>query len=456
MSKSLSKAKKYSRRNRSFSTAQPAQFLPAEQPSLFGDPGNHPRIIPRPEHCISRRDIDREALKVLYRLKDNGYIAYLVGGSVRDLLLGRRPKDFDVGTNAKPEDLKRLFRHSRIIGRRFRLVHVYSRSGKTIEVSTFRCRSDHDNSEYASERVRHIHGFGSPQEDAFRRDLTINGLFYNIADFSIIDYVGGMADLKQGIVRFIGNDPEHRCLKDPVRMMRAIRHAARTGFTIETNTWQSMLRHSDRIRLCAISRVRDEWLKDLRSGYSRPWAELMLKCGLFTSVFSGYISAFESKDDWLVQKLLFGLLGHLDLMVNDGIEVSEAFMLALFAYPGLCVTPDWKALKVDRLKWPTQEVKSLLGKVFTPHDFRRCARDAAAQILASQWNISICLAKSNWPKRVWNKATFRESIMFYDLVHEVLGQPVVGPDPHLRLGSKPLRKSSRRKRRSHIPNHSIS
>jgi poly(A) polymerase len=447
MSKSLSKPNKYSRRKRTFASAQPVRFLPAEQPSLFRDPGNHPRIIPRPEHCISRKDIDREALKVLYRLKDNGYTAYLVGGSVRDLLLGRRPKDFDVGTNARPEELKRLFRHSRIIGRRFRLVHVYSRSGNIIEVSTFRCRSDHDNGKYESEGVRHIHGFGSPQEDAFRRDLTINGLFYNIADFSIIDYVGGMTDLKQGIVRFIGNDPEHRCLKDPVRMMRAARHAARTGFTIEANTWQSMLRHSDRIRLCAISRVRDEWLKDLRSGYSRPWAELMLKCGLFASVFSGYISAFESKDNWLVQKLLFGLLGHLDRMVNSGVEVSEAFMLALFAYPGLSITPDWKVLKVDRLKWPTQEVKSLLGRVLTPHDFRRSVRDVAAQILASQWNIPVCLAKGNWPKRVWNKPTFRESIMFYDLVHEVLGQPVLGSDPHLRSGTKTLKKSGRRNRR---------
>ncbi|MBW1670013.1 MAG: poly(A) polymerase [Deltaproteobacteria bacterium] len=461
MSKSSLKANKYSRRKRfckkrSLASAQPAKFLPAEQPSLFADPGNHPRIIPRPEHCVSRKDIDREALKVLYCLKDNGYIAYLVGGSVRDLLLGRRPKDFDVGTNARPEDLKKLFRHSRIIGRRFRLVHVYFRGGQIIEVSTFRCRSYHDDLKSAGEGIGDIHIFGSPQEDAFRRDLTINGLFYNIADFSIIDYVGGMADLKQGNVRFIGNDPEHRCLKDPVRMLRAVRHAARTGFTIETNTWESLLRHSDRIRLCAISRVRDEWLKDLRSGYSRPWAEFMIKAGLFASVFSGYVSAFESKDKGLVRKLLFGLLGHLDRMVNDGIEVSEALMLALFAYPRLCVTPEWKALKVDRLKWPTHEVRSLLGEVLTPYDFRRSVRDVAAQILASQWNISICLAKGKWPKRVWNKATFRESIMFYDLVQEALGQPVVGPDPHLRPRPKPLKKFRTRKRRSPATSRLIS
>jgi poly(A) polymerase len=454
MSKPSSKANKNNRRKRfhkkrRFVSAQPAQRLPAEQPDLFEDIGNHPKIIPRPEHCVSRKDIDREALKVLYCLKDNGYIAYLVGGSVRDLLLGSRPKDFDIGTNARPEELKKLFRHSRIIGRRFRLVHVYFRGGKIIEVSTFRCRSDHDDRKSASEGIGNTHIFGSPQEDAFRRDLTINGLFYNIADFSIIDYVGGMADLKQGIIRFIGNDPEHRCLKDPVRMMRAVRHAARTDFTIETNTWESLLRHSDRIRLCAISRVRDEWLKDLRSGYSRPWAELMLKSGLFASVFSGYVSALESKDNSLVRKLIFGLLGHLDRMINDGIEVNEALMLALFAYPRLCVTPEWKALKVEcLLKWPTHEVRSMLCEILYPYDFRRFVRDMAAQILASQRNISICLAKGKWPKRVWNKATFRESIMFYDLVQEVLEQPVIGPDPHLRTGPKPLKKSRRRKRRS--------
>jgi poly(A) polymerase len=453
MSKPSSKANIFSRRKRFHKkrptlSEHPAQRFPAEQPDLFGVSGHHPRIILRLEHCISRKDIDREALKVLYCLKDNGYIAYLVGGSVRDLLLGRRPKDFDIGTNARPEELRKLFRHSRIIGRRFKLVHVYFRGGKIIEVSTFRCRSEHDDREASSEGIEYANIFGSPREDAFRRDLTINGLFYNIADFSIIDYVGGMADLKQGVIRVIGDDPEHRCLKDPVRMMRVVRHAARTGFTIETNTWESLLRHSDKIRLCAISRVRDEWLKDLRSGYSRPWAELMLKSGLFASVFSGYVSALESEDKGLARKLLFGLLGHLDRMVNGGIEVSEALMLALFAYPRLCVTPEWKALKVDRLKWPTHEVRSMLCEVLSPYDFRRSVRDMAAQILASQWNIPTCLSRGKWPKRVWNKATFRESIMFYDLVQEVLEQPVIGPDPHLRPGPKPLKKSRRRRRRS--------
>jgi len=176
-------------KGRTKTSSESETSLSVEEPFLFEDLGFRPRIIPRAEHCISRKDIDREALKVLYRLKDSGYIAYLVGGGVRDLLLGRRPKDFDVGTNARPEEVRRLFHRSRIIGRRFRLVHVYFRGGKIIEVSTFRRQSTCDDSEAMRQGIENAHIFGLPQEDAFRRDLTINGLFYNIADFSIIDYV---------------------------------------------------------------------------------------------------------------------------------------------------------------------------------------------------------------------------------------------------------------------------
>jgi poly(A) polymerase len=248
-----------------------------------------------------------------------------------------------------------------------------------------------------------------------------------------------MSDLKQGIIRAIGDDPEHRFLKDPVRMMRCVRHAARTGFIIETNTWKSLLKHKDKIHLCAISRVRDEWLKDLRSGYSKPWAELMIESDLLGTVFSSYASVLENnKHKDLVRRLLLGLLEQLDRIVKNDIEVSEAFILALFAYPRLRVTPKWKTLEVKYLKWPIQEVRSLLDKVLFPYDFRRSVKDKAAQILSSQWNISICLSRGNWPKRVWSKATFRESIMLYDLVQKVLGQPVIGLDSRLLLGSQSL------------------
>jgi hypothetical protein len=203
-----------------------------------------PRIIPREEHPISRRDIDPDALKVLYRLRQFTYTAYLVGGSVRDLLLGRRPKDFDIGTSAHPYQIKKLFRNCWIIGRRFRLAHV--RFGQNvIEVATFRRQVEPgeeivqdgvpapDPSTPEGEHLIHRDNtFGTPEEDAFRRDFTINALFYDIANFSVIDYVGGLDDLRAGVVRSIG-DPHVRLREDPVRMIRAIALAARLDFTID-------------------------------------------------------------------------------------------------------------------------------------------------------------------------------------------------------------------------------
>ena len=197
-----------------------------------------PRVIPRAEHPISRRDIDPDALKVLYRLRQFNHVAYLVGGSVRDLLLGRRPKDFDIGTSAHPYQVKKLFRNCWIIGRRFRLAHVKFGT-KVIEVATFRRQVQPgeeivqdgvpvpDPATHAGEHLLHRDNtFGTPEEDAFRRDFTINALVYDIATFSIIDYVNGLEDLQAGIVRSIG-DPEVRFVEDPVRMLRAVALAAR-------------------------------------------------------------------------------------------------------------------------------------------------------------------------------------------------------------------------------------
>ena len=167
-------------------------------------PVPQPLIIPRPEHTVSRRDIELEALKVLYRLLHAGYTAYLVGGGVRDLLLGKKPKDFDVVTDARPGELRKLFRNSRIIGKRFRLVQVFFRGGHIVEVSTFRRRSEFDEVQDQDAPPAKDNTFGTPAEDAQRRDLTINALFYNIGDFSLVDFVGGMEDLKAGRIRVIG------------------------------------------------------------------------------------------------------------------------------------------------------------------------------------------------------------------------------------------------------------
>ena len=235
-----------------------------------------PVIVPREQHSISRKQIDPDALKVLYRLHQNDYVAYLVGGSVRDLLLGRRPKDFDIGTSAHPYQVKRLFKNCWIIGRRFRLAHV--RYGpKAIEVATFRrllsaeelaAADEPEASESPESPDRLIHRdntFGTPEEDAFRRDFTINALFYDIGTFSIIDYTGGLRDLHEGVVRSIG-DPIERFQEDPVRMLRAVAMAARLGFRIDEPIDNAIAAHRHDIARSAPARLMEEVYKLLRSG----------------------------------------------------------------------------------------------------------------------------------------------------------------------------------------------
>jgi poly(A) polymerase len=245
-----------------------------------------PVIVPRAEHPISRRDIDSDALKVLYRLHESGATAYLVGGSVRDLLLSRRPKDFDIGTSAHPYQVKKLFRNCWIIGRRFRLAHV--RFGlKTIEVATFRRNvpaGTESEPASAPEPVlldpaeqgradaqlllqKHDNTFGTPEEDAFRRDFTVNALFYDIATFSIIDYVGGLQDLKDGLIRSIG-DPNERFQEDPVRMLRAIVMASRLSFKLDPPIVDAIVTHRGLMATASPSRLIEEYYKILRSGYA--------------------------------------------------------------------------------------------------------------------------------------------------------------------------------------------
>jgi poly(A) polymerase len=236
-----------------------------------------PVIVPRSGHTISRRDIDPDALRVLYRLRDFNHTAYLVGGGVRDLLLGRRPKDFDVGTDAHPYQIKKLFRNCWIIGRRFRLAHV--RFGpKTIEVATFRRNlpvdpaSDaapapdaHESHGSTDGHHRHDNTFGTAEEDAFRRDFTINALFYDIATFSVIDYVGGLDDLKARLIRSIG-DPVQRFREDPVRMLRAVAFAARLDFSLDPPIVAAIESERHLMAKAAPARLIEEYYKVLRSG----------------------------------------------------------------------------------------------------------------------------------------------------------------------------------------------
>ena len=237
-----------------------------------------PRILERSEHPVSRRDIDPRVLKVLYRLIDTGHIAYLVGGGVRDLMIGRRPKDFDVATSAHPQEVRDLFRNSRLIGQRFRLVHVFF-GQHNIEVATFRRRAE-DVAESDEPLIRHDNTFGTPEEDAFRRDFTINALFYDPRTFQVIDYAGGVADLEARLIRTIG-DPELRMREDPVRMLRAVRFAAKLGFEIEPATRAAIERHRKDLLNASVPRLVEEIYRALGIAAAGRAFELMHELALF-------------------------------------------------------------------------------------------------------------------------------------------------------------------------------
>ena len=272
-----------------------------------------PRVLHRAEHTVSRKNIDADALKVLYRLKNHGFNGYLVGGGVRDLLLARKPKDFDIGTNAHPQQVKKLFRNCFIIGRRFRLCHV--RFGrKVIEVSTFRKLAE---AEEGDTLIRRDNTFGTPQEDAFRRDFTVNALFYDIATFSVIDYVGGLADLDAGIIRTIG-DPGVRLREDPVRMIRAVALAARLGFAIDRDTVEAIRALRGEIVKSSPPRIVDEFYKVLRQGASRKTLLMLHDLGLLAYLLPEADRAITEGGGALLASL-----GRLDEHRNAGLASPE-------------------------------------------------------------------------------------------------------------------------------------
>jgi poly(A) polymerase len=277
------------------------------------------RILPRSDHIISRKNIEADALKVLYRLKNRGFVAYLVGGGVRDLLLERKPKDFDISTDAYPQQVKKLFGNCFIIGRRFRLCHI--RFGrKVIEVSTFRRAAE---PEEGDTLIRRDNTFGTPEQDAFRRDFTVNALFYDIATFSVIDWVGGLADLRDRVIRTIG-DPGIRLREDPVRMLRAVALAARLDFTIDPDTVEAIRALRGEIVRSSPARILDEFYKILRQGRSRETFRLLHEYGLLAYLLPEADQAIAEGGERLL-----GSLGRLDEYRNAGLATSEQLTNAL-------------------------------------------------------------------------------------------------------------------------------
>jgi poly(A) polymerase len=309
--------------------------------------GAQPRIVARSEHPISRNAISASALRVLYRLKDAGYQAFLVGGSVRDLLLGLQPKDFDVATNALPEEVKALFRNSRLIGRRFRLAHVFFGS-EIIEVATFRAAhewqpEERDEDEWRAtgedpERLLDARGrilrdnvYGTIEEDVWRRDFTANALYYSIADFSLWDFVGGVEDVRARRLRLIG-DPVTRYHEDPVRMLRAVRFAAKLDFTLDPATEKPVRELAYLLTHVPPARLFEEVLKLFLSGFAAAALGLLRTYGLLAPLFRPTAELLESDPDGAAARLLHAGLEGTDARVTAGKPVTPTFLFAILFY----------------------------------------------------------------------------------------------------------------------------
>lgn len=286
-----------------------------------------PLVIPRPQHKLSRASISKQALKVLYGLKDAGYQAYLVGGGVRDVLLGKHPKDFDVATNAHPEQVQKLFRNCRLIGRRFRLAHVHFGS-HIVEVATFRGNP----SEHSHEgMILRDNIYGTLEEDAWRRDFTINALYYNIADYSLIDYVGGLQDLQARHLRMIG-DAEQRYREDPVRMLRAIRFSAKLGFAIYPDTEAPLFNLSHLVKQVPSARLFDEYIKLFLTGCAEESFRLLRHYGLFAALFPQTEHCLQNNDKPFVETFVKMALMDTDKRFIDNKPVTLPFLLAAFLW----------------------------------------------------------------------------------------------------------------------------
>jgi poly(A) polymerase len=300
-----------------------------------------------PATGIALENVDQDALRVLSRLQRNGFEAYLVGGCVRDLLLGRKPKDFDVATAAHPRQVKRLFRNGRIIGRRFRLVHVVY-GQHVVETATFRTdpilsgasggngnggNGENGDDEPEDLLIREDNVYGTAAQDARRRDFTVNALFYDPTEGVILDYVDGLPDLEARVLRTIG-DPPTRFAEDPVRILRAIKFATRLGFRIEDETWDAMNSHAHSLERSAAPRVAEEILRLLRSGTALGAFRMMRACGALATLFpeiDGYLGRRDDPDPKAHDRadLYWRLLEALDADVHGGAQPTPAVLLAV-------------------------------------------------------------------------------------------------------------------------------
>lgn len=396
----------------------------ADAPAIRGDAPTSAQIIPRSQHGISRSNISEQALKVLYRLSKGGYEAYLVGGGVRDLLLGREPKDFDIATDASPEEVKRLFRNCRLIGRRFRLAHVHF-GREIIEVATFRGLAeeseDNDKSVSANGIVLRDNVYGTLEEDAWRRDFTVNALYYNIRDFSVVDYTGGMADLKAGCMRMIG-DPATRFREDPVRMLRAIRFAAKLGFRIDPQSEKAIRELGYLLEEAAPARLFDESLKLLFAGSGVATYELLRHYRLFGHLYPETEMALAEEEDHFPHTLLLHSLESTDERIADGQPVTPAFLYAALLWEPV----RREAQLFARKKMPPIQALQLAGDAVVARQVKRVAVPKRFSLQSREiWEWQERLTQNNGARafRLLEQKRFRAAYDFL-MLRADSGEPV--------------------------------
>ncbi|MCG8324303.1 MAG: polynucleotide adenylyltransferase PcnB [Thiotrichales bacterium] len=379
-----------------------------------------PRKIPRAEHTISRSEISENALKVLYRLMNAGYQACLVGGGVRDLLLGRKPKDFDVVTDAHPEQIRELFRNCRLIGRRFRLAHVRF-GNEIIEVSTFRaCHSGAgQDAESEAGRILRDNVYGDIDDDVWRRDFTVNALYYDIGDFSIIDYVGGMRDIEQRQLRLIGQ-PRERYREDPVRMLRAIRFAAKLDFTIHAETEQPITRLAPLLRDIPPARLHEEFLKLFLGGAAGRSFELLSQYGLFEHLFEQMAEMLAESDHF--RALLTEAFRNTDRRIAEELPVTPGFLVAAILWAPVRRLAD----EHEKHGLPEMEALHLAGDAVISRQVRQVAMPRRVTLMAREiWMLQSRLKRRQGkrPIRLLGHPRFRAGYDFL-LLRAQSGEPV--------------------------------
>jgi len=368
-----------------------------------------------PEGEIPVEKIDEDALKVVRRLHHFGYEAYLVGGCVRDLLLGRAPKDFDVSTSAEPNQIRQIFRNCRLIGRRFRLAHIYFFGGKTIETSTFRANPLDEMDDLPKDLlISHDNVFGTSLEDAKRRDFTVNALFYDPRTGKVVDHVGGRADLDARVIRTIG-DPEVRLREDPVRILRAVKFAARLGFSIDPATRDAMARHAPEISRCAAPRVLEEIYRLLACGASRRSFELMTELNIIPVLLPEIAPALgfqveggppPSENGPKLREEVFAVLDALDACRQRGVEPSHALSLGALL---MRLYNRLQATGQDANRWLDEISASLVNRLrFTKRD-----RERLRVLLQTQRHLATDRRRGGAARATVRRGPFLEALLLY-------------------------------------------